>query len=431
MRPRDDFQQQIVEASKSLPTITQQQIVWGYENAMNYYGLRTSKGIIHCTRCGHSWEEKGILSNTLLGCECPNCQTKLKVKTTRKRVYDERYYMTVITAHKGYQVVRTILLQYYGRIGEIPTFTYLEVMQRWIASDGAYVTFALLRNCMGTCYVDLWVRHSSLELREESKNNKFYENPYDRIGVGEVYPKMRLIPELKRTGFKKRFYGQKPLYLFQTLLKDSRAETLLKAGYSKILKKLMDDGWKSEIEKYWASIRICIRNNYKIQDAVLWCDYIDMLRFFGKDLRNAKYVCPNDLKAEHDRYVMKKVKFEARQEIKKHLEDEAKFRQAKSKFFGLVFSDGKISIRVLESVAEIIQEGMAMHHCVGSYHSKTNSLILSACVDGKKIETVEVSLTKLSVLQSRGVCNTNTRFHKRIIDLVEQNMPLIKQRLAA
>jgi hypothetical protein len=96
-----------------------------------------------------------------------------------------------------------------------------------------------------------------------------------------------------------------------------------------------------------------------------------------------------------------------------------------------MFSDGLISVRVLESVAEIVSEGKIMHHCVGSYYSKEDSLILSACIDGKKIETIEISLSKMQVIQSRGVCNTNTEYHERIIKLVNNNIPLIEKRLAA
>ena len=47
-------------------------------------------------------------------------------------------------------------------------------------------------------------------------------------------------------------------------------------------------------------------------------------------------------------------------------------------------------------------EGKAMHHCVGGYHRRKDSLILSATIDGKRIETIEVSLTTLKVVQSRG-----------------------------
>ena len=431
MKPKNKFQQQIVEASKTLPAITQRQIQWGYDNAIEYVGRRTGKGVITCTKCGHSWQGAGYLVSVLTDCNCPNCKTQLAVKTTKRRVFDSKYHMTVITAHKGYQVLRSVMISYTAKISEQTKLTHCEVMQRWIAPNGKHATFAILRQTMGNCYVDSWIFGTPLELRNENSNNKFCINVYDRIYTGAIYPRQKLIPELKRTGYKTALYGQKPLDLFRVLLSDSRAETLLKAGQTNLLKRLLDTGWQRNIDNYWASVRICIRNGYTIEDASLWCDYIDFLRFFGRDLHNAKYVCPTDLKAEHDRYMHKKAQSDARQEIEKQLEKEAEYRKAKERFFGLVISDGLISVRVLESVAEIVLEGKKMKHCVGSYHSKTDSLILSACIDGKRIETVEISLSKLQVIQSRGICNTNTEYHERIIKLVNNNIPLIEKRLAA
>lgn len=430
MKPQNKFQKQVVEASKTLPKLTKEQTQWGYENGIDHIGRRTDKGVITCTKCGHSWQGAGYLVATLTDCNCPNCNTKLKVETTKKRTFNARYYMTVVTAHAGYQVLRSVMLFCSVKVGETPKYDYSEVMQRWIAPSGKHCTFAKLRQTMGTCYYDAWIFHSDLELRSENSNNKFYINVYDKIFTGVVYPRMRLIPELKRTGYKKGLYGQKPLDLFRTLLTDSRAETLMKTGYTKLLKRIMDSGWKN-IDKYWQSIRIAIRNGYKINDVTLWCDYIDNLRFFGKDLYNAKYVCPSDLKAEHDRYMLKKTKADAQVELEKQLEKEAEFRAIKAKFFGIIFSDGRISVRVLESVQEIVAEGQAMHHCVGSYSTKEDSLILSATIDGKRIETIEVSLSQLKVIQSRGICNKNTEHHSRIINLVESNIPLIEERLAA
>ena len=422
MKPKNKFQQQVVEASKTLSAITNEQIQWGYDNAIQYLGYRSKKGIVTCSKCRHSWQGAGGLITTILGCNCPNCKSKLTVKATAKRTFNDSYYMTVIDAHKGYQVLRTIMLGYTSKIGELPKYNASEVMQRWIAYDGKYCTFAKLRQTMGTMYYDSWIFHTSLELRQEI-------DVYNRIYTGTVYPKQKLIPELKRTGYKKVLYNQKPLDLFRILLTDSKAETLIKTKQAKLLKRILDSGWKN-IDNYWQSIRICIRNNYTIKDATLWCDYIDLLRFFGKDLHNARYVCPDNLKAEHDRYVIKKAKADAQLEIEKQLAKEDSFKEAKAKFFGLIFSDGLISVRVLESVAEIISEGKAMH-CVSSYHSKEDSLILSACIDGKRIETIEVSISQLKVIQSRGICNKNTKYHNQIINLVEQNIPLIGERLVA
>ena len=80
-----------------------------------------------------------------------------------------------------------------------------------------------------------------------------------------------------------------------------------------------------------------------------------------------------------------------------------------------------------------MEEGRAMHHCVfnGEYYLKENSLILSATIDGKRIETIEISLKTLKVVQSRGVCNKNTEYHDQIINLVNKNKRLIRKRMAA
>jgi len=423
MKAKNKFQQQIVEVSKTLPAITKAQAQWGYDNAIEHIGRRTDKGKITCTKCGHAWQGTGYLVDTLTDCICPNCKAKLVVKTTKQRIFNGSYYMTIVTAHKGYQVLRTVMIKCVAKIGKKAEYTHSEVMQRWIAPSGKHCTFAKLRQTMGTMYYDSWIFPSMLELRQEN-------DVYNRIFTGDIYPRQKLIPEIKRTGFNKAFYGQKPIDMFRTLLTDSRAETLLKTRQNKLLERIMDIGWKN-IDNYWQSIRICIRNGYKIEDATLWCDYIDFLRFLGKDLHNAKYVCPADLKAEHDRYMHKKAQADARQELEKQLEKESEYRKAKEKFFGLMFSDGLISVRVLESIADIVLEGKLMHHCVGGYHSKTDSLILSACIDGQRIETIEVSLSQLKVIQSRGVCNKNTEHHSRIIQLVESNIPLIEERFAA
>ena len=165
------------------------------------------------------------------------------------------------------------------------------------------------------------------------------------------------------------------------------------------------------------------------------CDLVRLLRHFGKDTHCPKYVCPTDLKKAHDRLVRKREeqieRERAEQRREQLVKDEKNYLKSKGKFFGLVFTDNLILVKVIESVAEMQLEGKLMHHCVGSYHKRTDSLILSATIDGKRIETVEVSLTTFKVVQSRGVCNSNTEYHDRIISLVESNAELIRKRMSA
>jgi hypothetical protein len=317
-------------------------------------------------------------------------------------------------------------LRCYAKSGQKKKYFHSEVVQQWIAHDGKYEIVARIQPA--SYYADMWTFRTCLEIRPK--------RDYQNIRPTCVYSRKRLIHELKRSGFNGNFYKITPFDLFLMLLNYNKAETLLKTGQTGFLEYFSRGNFR-QIDNYWASIKICIRNSYQVKDASIWCDYIDLLRFFEKDLHNAKYVCPIDLKTEHDRYVRKKREWKKRQDDerakKKALENEARFREMKARFFGIHFTDGLIHVRVLESVEEIIQEGDELHHCVfvSNYHLKPDSLILSACIDGKRIETVELSLTRLKVLQSRGIHNKNTKYHNRIIKLVEKNISLIQKQLAA
>lgn len=432
MKPRNKFQRVVVEVSKKLPPITQEQIQWGYTHAVEKVAyLSGIKGKLTCSQCGHTWNGNEDARKPSKHRTCPNCHTKLSVRQRNRRPFDDSYYMNIVTTCEDFQVIRWVMIKRtILKVGVPPKLTHSEVMQRWIDKNGKHVTMAKSRVTMGTCYIDAWIFHTPIELRDENCNNKFYVNVYDQIPTGEIYPIQKLIPELKRTGIRKSHYNQRPFDVFTALLKDSRMETLVKAGQISLFKSFLSDRSR-KIDEFWVSIRICIRNGYTVKDATLWFDYINYLRFFGKDLHNARYVCPSDLHREHDRYMHKKAKADAQKEIEKLREKEEAFREAKARFFGLTFSDGLIQVRVLESIEEIVLEGKLMHHCVGGYYSKADSLILSACIDGKKIETIELSLSKLQVIQSRGVCNKNTKYHNQIINLVENNIPLIEKRLTA
>ena len=181
----------------------------------------------------------------------------------------------------------------------------------------------------------------------------------------------------------------------------------------------------------------------------MWCDYIELLNHFHKDTQNAKYVCPTDLKTEHDNLVAMRNRqrerqereWERRREIEKQeairrkleqmQENERIYAEMKAKYLDIVFSDGVLCIQVLQSVQEFYEEGKAMHHCVftNDYFKKTDSLILSARIGDKRIETIEISLETLQIVQSRGIRNEDTQYHKRIINLVNRNIRLIQQRM--
>jgi len=427
MKPRTKIQKEVMHLSKRLPKITEVQRQYAFHHNFEHIGRRSAKGIITCGECGHQWQGNGALADALCGYTCPHCGMELKVHTTRKRVFKENEYFSIITACKSYQVIRFFFAKAYYKIGQAAEYSIYEVAQRWIAPNSKFETIAKLRG-ISFIYYDLWQEYSPMEIR---RNHHVYD-----ITPACTYPRVRIIPELKRNGFKGEFHNLQPFELFCELLKNNQAETLIKTGQYSLLSYFIRYSSKS-IATYWNAIRIATRSKYIVEDAGIWCDYIDLLRYFNKDTSNPKYICPADLKVEHDRLVQKKTERLERERIEqqkhKALENERKFQELKAKFFGISFTDGTIQVRVLESVAEFLEEGTAMHHCVftNTYYLKPDSLILSACIDGKRIETIEVSLKTLKVLQSRGVCNKNTEYHDRIIELVNKNKRLIRKRMAA
>lgn len=429
MKPKNKFQQHALELSKRLPKITEPQKRWAYNHCFDHIGKRNAKGIITCLECGHSWYNgDSPLTDTILGCKCPNCATHLNIKSTRQRVFKEIEYFGIITTCGGFQVMRYFHINVQRKVGEAARYACSEVVQRWLSPNGKEAIVARLRGMSIMYNYDLWNFGSELEIR-----------PYHLAHNIEpicFYPRQRVIPEISRNGFKGNYHGMHPLELFRSILTESKAETLLKARQYELLKHFLRRASR-DINTYWDSIRICIRNGYTIKDGSMWCDYIDQLTFFGKDTRSPKYVCPDNLPQEHDRYIERRRTDAERQRLeekrKKARENEAKFKELKAKFFGISFTDGTIQVRVLESVDEFMEEGRAMHHCVfdGNYYLRENSLILSATIDGKRIETVEISLETLQVVQSRGVFNSNTEYHSRIIKLVNRNMMQIRSRMAA
>ena len=440
MKPKTKIQKEVARLSATLHPITSAQEQWAYTHCVEHIAYRTKKGSITCSHCGHEWHSKSKLCDSIAGCTCPNCGTELKVKDTRQRTYKETEYFSVITTCKGYQVIRVSQVRCMGRKGEPMRYYCDEVVQRWIAPDGSVATMGLLH--MMSFYRDQWSLFSTMEIRP---NNNFYDNV---VAWGDVYPKMKILPQLKRNGFKGDFHGVSPVMLFTALLTDPKIETLLKAGEIEQMKYFLN---ASDAEDVWNAYLIAKRHKYPINNFSMWCDYLHMLKTLGQDLRNPKNICPEDFIEAHDkanrRIEAKREKKWAEQRRRWEIENrereqqrllqekknEEDFINLKSKFFGLVISDDEISVKVLESIDEYYTEGKVQNICVfgSGYYKKADTLILSARIGGEIIETVEVDLQTLKVVQCHGKHNQDTEYHDRIIDLVNRNADLIRRRMTA
>ena len=429
-KPKTKLEKRVYKLSEKLPALTEKHIEYGKQNAFwKYYD--TSHNSICCLECGHKW--KGPLRNYRH--TCPECNLNLRGIHEHKTLMRAQGYLMVIDRAEEFQVLRYLYINKWMKKGECPYYDYQEVSQVFIRPDGKVTIMGADRNPFGAHYSPGWKCGSDLSIKKH--NNRFYQNKYTEH-YSALYPNKKIMPELKRNGFKTSFYRINPTEMMQGLLTSTKLETLLKRGNIK----LFQEGIKyiSRIENYWDEIKIVFRNNYVIKDYGIWTDYIDMLRDNEKDTRNVKYVCPEDLSAAHNYWMQKKQRELA---IQRRIDREEKIQKAKEvvgewkikypklrkAFTDFSIKHEHITIEVITSVEQLEKESTMLEHCafVNAYYSKINSLLLSARVYGTVIETIEINLDRMEIVQNRGWDNKVTTYGPKIIKLVEKNLPKIRK----
>lgn len=226
-----------------------------------------------------------------------------------------------------------------------------------------------------------------------------------------------------------------PVTLFQQLLTNPKAETLMKSGDIEMLRYLCQH--PQEVDRYWNSIKVAKRAGYTFNAPSMWFDYIKMLERMGRDLHSPSLVAPKDLKHAHDEYVEKvnrqRVKEQREANRKKAESDQAKFEELKGRFIGLTMTDGIIRLNTLDSVADYYNEGTKQHICVGSagYYLKADTLVFTATMGGKTIATVEISLKDYSIVQCRAFANQVCEYTEQIAGIINANKKMIAERKRA
>ena len=424
MKPKNKLQRKVLKLSQSLSSLTKHQ----NKEAIRKVGLHiakysSTKGY-ECLDCGHTWT--GVEAKRVI---CPHCAAKLDVDKSRKRNFCDKAYFAVVTKCQGFQVVRMFFMQTNLRKGSEPTYWICEAFQRWLTPDGKLTIVGRARHWM-SYYCDCWNWGSDMEIRSEGSGHMV--TPWKVVGQSSV------ISEIRRNGYDGSFHNCSPYTLFKRLLTDNKTETAWKLGQYKLIAHSIKNSYL--FEKYWPSVKIAIRHNYQISDPSIWYDLLDLLQYFGKDIRNPHFICPDNLKAAHDHWLAKKDAIieenERRRQQERYLannkQDEAKYKKAKSKFLNLKFVDREIVIKPLQSVKEFMEEGVFMHHCVFSnrYYSKSNVLVLHALVKGVSIATIEFSLENFSIIQCRGKYNQKPAKYDRIVSLIQSNIPKIISKTA-
>ena len=421
MKPRNKKQQHIVELSGQLRPLTTPQMNWALNSTVSHYGYRLKSGMCTCMKCGHEW-----LENRNGMCLCPECGTQLEIKDTKERVIRDKSYFNVITTIEGYQVIRMFLMIVEMRKGMKASPAYLEIGSYWIDCKGNTTVIGLQRT-LGH-YIDSFAFGSPLEIRRDNE-------AFQRISDEWVYPRIKVTDTIKRNGFKGSCHHIHPVSLFQQLLSNPKAETLIKSNEIELLRYLCHH--PEDVDKYWNTIKIAKRNGYKFKDVGMWFDYIKMLGQMGRDINSPSLTAPKDLKTAHDIYVAKvnrqRIKEQREKERQQAIEDKAKFEELKSRYFGMAMTDGEIEIHSIDTIDDYYKIGESQSICCGTakYFLKESTLTLTAYIGNKQIATIEISLDDYHIIQCRAFANGICEYTEQIAGIINANKKMIAERKRA
>ena len=420
MKPHTSIEKEVDKMIPWVQPLTNEQVENLSEKAFaSDFLTYAQKDKMTCMHCGETFSVYGD------DMKCPHCGHTIKIEKSRKYTQHLAAYVCLSQQfNDDWQVFRYFQFHTRCRRGQKPRYDYFECWQKWLSSSGEYVLAALPRQ-MGWIY-DNWKRSSEITIKRSYRN--YCGNDYSSW-PGYYTEVESVIPNIRRNGFEGDSFDIPEWELFSGILNTPMIETLFKAGKYSMVKALIGTKITDNI---MAAVKIMLRNHYVVTDARLWLDYIDIISKLNLDVHNAHYVCPDNLLMAHDemhKRLERKVevdKIELRRE--EALRQDEAYIKSHERFFDLDITNGILHVRPLKSVLEFLEEGTHMHHCVYDcgYYKKLNHLILSAKINSKRIETVDVNLNTYEIEQSYGVQNKLTPFHDAIIGLVNEHMGEIK-----
>lgn len=461
MKPRSKIEREALSLHDKYSRLTPAVIEWVRSHKPS--GVKSPYASIKgdkrwCPVCGKTFDSDKAGGEKV---ECPHCGALLELerptpvytyegsckgvrRTQTKRFLHTEYYEQLCVC-RGWQVDRIIYCDWECVKGHpakaVSIFTPYEIWfnpvrgKRVILSQST-VPFAGWRRCPWS-----WC-DKSFSVKRPSE---FYE---DWI-ISDVYPRRNILPYFKERGFcsfdrrstyitynnRTRFYTIDSAKVLNALLeKEGRVEKLIKMGESGLARLLIDGSpsEKKRISEHWDSLMIAHRHRYEAENIRDYLDYLGQLKALGRDLRNPFYICPEDFGEAHTRAteaLQRMREKEARERrLRESREHDETYIKAHKKWLGLSLRSAHLTYRTIQSAIELSKEGEAMHHCVGGYWNKDDSLILTArnAVTDERVETVEIDLRKWTIIQSRAVCNGTSEYHDEILAFLNLSMDSIK-----
>ena len=445
MKATTKYQKHIVKVMKKLKPLTSAKKKWLIDKSFWFYAMKHYSSLV-CCECAHKWKDSFGKRKHV---KCPGCGKKLKEVTYHNSGYTSMDSHGVFFDRVGdIAVIRIVYIKKHLKKGSKAEYSFQEVVRKvFDPTTGKYTLFQCTLNGMMGSYQGGWSFGSELALKGHP-NIENYKIQVDSRTI--IHPSKRIPKHFLRAGF--HFGEDDMLNSYDKLmyvLIDSRMETIYKYKEKGLLNHFMR--YQKLTDKHWSAIKIAFRKHYLIEPDGFrlhdWLDLVNLLIHFKKDVTNPHYVCPENFHEMHNLFVKRKRKWDKenqkrleklsvekrKQDLinqeKKAKEDAIKYIARRKKYFTLIFKEKDITIEVMKSVEQFMEEGDLLGHCLyaSTYYNKEHSLIMSARVKGKVIETIEINLDDMQLIQNRGEKNLPTEYSNRIKKLVNKNLSKIEK----
>ena len=434
MRAKNKYQRRVIAVDKKVKPIGKRIINWANEHILDVPGTRNKYGTLTCYKCNHKWKSqtKQSWQDKIIEMKCPNCKRDIHLTKDNSRTAKDECFFTYVDKIEEFQVVRTFIQYVYYKSNKPPRYVIDEVYRIYLDEEGRSNVVGRLR--AGGYYY--WSHFNGMrELRHPDTIKDKYSNE------GTVYPKWKLQDYVIKAGFDAYVYhesGKTVVANLKVMLTVPNLETVLKTKDED----LISYAWREPdtLKKYWSTLRICWRNNYKIRSWQTYFDMIKAMRMFGKDLRNRHYVCPGNFNIAHTYWTDKLYqRYQKMQEVRNLRADERQkladweyqqrllkkkdeYNMKMLKFKHLEFKFGKLKIVPLMTVDIVEEAGELMHHCIyktDGYWTKKDNLLFGTYVDGELVETTQYSISNKEVYHSYGKYNQKSKYHDKIVKIIQ------------
>lgn len=375
-----------------------------------------TKTKVHCLACGTSYDFKRTDNKKYY---CSTCKSNIKLIRSRNRTLNQEHYVDIIDAVDDIQILRTYFVYRRAKIGQNEIKKAVEVYRWYIVPD--YMLKRTKRNAylMAVYAPGYWYWGWDLNTKLELRNTRYYEYKCSQISI-KVYKK-KITKRFKYASYNPKM--NVPIYqYFKNYLKYPELELIAKAGQYNLIEYAYHRGI-SILRSCKKEIRTVIKNKYKVKDWGMWQDYIEVLKFFGKDTTNKRWACPENLKRAHDVWFEKK-------ELFIYEEENKEFVSRMKHYQNINFGNDVYEIYAFKDIYQVKHEGNILEHCVfkNEYHKKKGSLLLSVRKKEKIIATIEVDIVNLKILQIRGKNNYIIPEQETVRKLVEKNvLPFLRK----